>query len=426
MKRYILKNGHVVDPNSGLDEICDILVDGRKIEKISKDITDSKAEIIDVSGKHIFPGLIDIHVHLRTPGQEYKEDIASGCAAAAAGGFTSIACMPNTSPTIDSPEIVRYIKEKAKSEAKINVYPIGSITKGLAGKELSEMSMMLDEGAVSFSDDGKYVENTDVMKNALSYAKSLGVKLISHSEDSYLSDGGEMNEGYFSTILGLKGIPNQCESIAVIRELSLAEKYGDVHIAHISTRETVRAIKFAKKKGLDVSCETAPHYLWFTDADVQGYDTHFKMSPPLRSKADQKSLIRGLKDGTIDVIATDHAPHTEDEKNKEFKAAPFGVIGLETSLAATLTKLYHEEKMKLLDIIAKMTINPAKVIKVDKGYLTEGGDADIVVVDINSENVVDVDRFLSKAKNCPFKGIKLKGKVLYTIANGKIVYRNNR
>lgn len=426
MNKYVIKNGSLVTPDQVNPQTMDVMIEGTRIKAIEKNIPADHADVIDATGLLVSAGLIDMHVHLREPGQEYKEDILTGTQAAAAGGFTSIACMPNTKPVVDNPATLRFLMSKIKSSAKVNVFPLGAITKSLDGKELSEMALMRDEGAVTFSDDGRWVQNSDVMKNALLYAKMLGVTLISHCEDPYLSEDGEMHEGYYSTILGLKGIPSQAEDIAVARDIILAAKYGPVHIAHISTRGSVELVRRAKRDGLSVTCETAPHYFFFTDEALSTYNTNLKMKPPLRAKDDRDAIIEGLMDGTIDAIATDHAPHSIDEKLCEFRQAAFGIIGLESAVGATLSVLYHQKKMPINQILQKLTTNPAKILQLDKGTLTVGKDADITIIDPKKKYTFNEKNIFSKSKNSPFLGIELKGKVVYTFVDGKIVYRETK
>jgi len=425
-KKYLIKNGMVIFPDSNIEELMDILIVDKKIQLLGKNIENSEATVVDAAGCYVVPGLIDMHVHLREPGQEYKEDIVTGTRAAAAGGFTSIACMPNTDPVVDSPEIVQFLMNKIKTSAKVKVYPIGAITKNLEGKQLSEMGLMFSSGAVAFSDDGKYVHNSEVMKNALLYSRTLGVPLISHSEDPFLVEDGEMNEGYYSTILGLKGIPAVAEEIAIARDILLARYYGPVHIAHVSTKNAVEMIRKAKQEGVPITAETAPHYFWFTDEDVKTYNTNFKMKPPLRTKEDKDALIEGLKDGTIDVIATDHAPHSIDEKLCEFRLAAFGIIGLETALSATITKLYYENNLPLPLIFQKLTCNPARILNLRSGTIIAGEYADITIIDINKVYTVSEKHFYSKSHNSPFLGIELKGKVVYTFVDGAMVFSKNK
>jgi dihydroorotase len=330
--------------------------------------------------------------------------------------------MANTDPVADNSAVIEYIVSKAGQAGFVNVFPVGAITKGLKGEELAEMGRMVESGAVAFSDDGRCVMNSNVMRHALEYARQFGKTIISHAEDHRLSDGGYMNESYLSTIWGLKGIPAATEEIMVERDILLAAEYGHVHIAHVSTAGSVDKIRKAKAKGINITCETAPHYFTLTEAEVEGYNTNAKMNPPLRSEADVEAIIQGLKDGTIDAIASDHAPHTVDEKSVEFAAAAFGIVGLETSLGLVITELVETKVLSFIDAVAKMTINPARILGIDKGSLKIGGDADLTIIDM-SDWTVNVDNFASKSRNSPFNGWKLKGKALYTIVGGKIIVR---
>ncbi|MFA5104207.1 MAG: dihydroorotase [Candidatus Margulisiibacteriota bacterium] len=425
MSFILLKGAVVVNPASGLNEERDILIEGGKIKDIGKNLSVGPAcEKIDVSGKTIFPGLIDMHVHLRDPGRPDKETIETGTRAAAAGGFTSVACMANTDPVADNDSIIEYIAAKAKKCGAANVFPIGAITKGLKGEELAEMGKMFSIGAVAFSDDGKCAMNSLVMRHALEYAGQFGAVIISHSEDHNLSDGGFMNESYLSAILGLKGVPALSEEIMVERDIALASAYGHVHIAHVSTAGSVERIRAAKTKGVRVTCETAPHYFTLTEAAVEGYNTNAKMNPPLRSENDVKAIIKGLKDGTIDVIASDHAPHTAEEKNVEFALAASGISGLETMLGLVISELVETKELTLTEAIGKMTVNPSVILGIQKGQIKQGADADLTIVDMGKEWVVDSSRFISKGKNTPFNGWRLKGRVIHTIVDGKFVVKD--
>lgn len=425
MSFILLKGGIVVNPASGLNEERDILIEGEKIKDIGKNLSVGPAcEKLDISGKTVFPGLIDMHVHLRDPGRPDKETIETGTRAAAAGGFTSVACMANTDPVADNDSVIEYITSKAKKSGAVNVFPIGAITKGLKGEELAEMGKMFSSGAVAFSDDGRCVMNSLVMRHALEYAGQFGAVIISHSEDHELSDGGLMNESYLSTILGLKGIPALSEEAMVERDLVLASAYGHVHIAHVSTAGSVERIRAAKTKGVRVTCETAPHYFTLTEAAVEGYNTNAKMNPPLRSENDVKAIIEGLKDGTIDVIASDHAPHTAEEKHIEFALAANGISGLETMLGLVISELVDTKELTLMEAIAKMTVSPAVILGIQKGQIKQGADADLTIVDLGKEWVVDSSRFISKGKSTPFDGWRLKGKVVHTIVGGKFAVRD--
>jgi dihydroorotase len=368
-----------------------------------------------------------MHAHLRDPGRPDKETIASGSRAAVLGGFTTVCCMANTNPPIDNPAAVEYVLAKAKAEAAANVLPVAAVTKGLKGEELAEMGRCFAEGSVAFSDDGRSIMRADVMRRALEYAKQFGVPVISHCEEDSMSAGGVVNESGFSTITGLPGIPSLSEEIMVARDIMLAREYGRVHIAHVSSARSVKLIRQAKREGIPVTCETCPHYFTLTEEAVGEYDTNAKVNPPLKSAADVREIIKGLKDGTIDVIATDHAPHTVEDKNVEFNLASFGMIGLETALALVVTKLIETKALTWKDAVARMAINPAKILNLkNKGTLKVGADADVIVVDPKAEWVVDASKFSSKSRNTPFNGWKVKGKVLCTIVSGKVVVRDGK
>jgi dihydroorotase len=417
----LIKNGHVIDPANKLDEKLDVLVADGKISKLGKpgSIPANGAQVIDASGKLVVPGLIDMHVHLREPGFEYKETIATGTAAAKAGGFTSVCCMPNTNPVNDSRTVTEFILSQAK-DASARVFPIAAITKGSKGEELTEMAELHAAGCFAVSDDGKPVMSAAIMRRAMEYSKIFDLLLISHCEDSSLSDKGVMNEGVVSTELGLRGIPRSAEEVMTGRDILLAELTGcRLHIAHVSTAGSIRLIRDAKSRGVKVTAETCPHYFSLTEEAVRGYNTMAKMNPPLRTADDVAALKQGLKDGTIDVIATDHAPHALDEKSGEFDYAPFGVVGMETALGLTL-KLVDEGVLSLSEAVRKLTHNPASVLRLQKGTLAAGSDADITIIDPNMEWTVDAAQFKSKSKNTPFNGWKLKGRAVQTIVGGKI------
>ena len=427
MAKLLIKNGRVIDPASNLDAVRDVLVENGKIVKVAPRVKGQGARLIDAKGMLVLPGLIDMHTHLRDPGRPDKETIASGTRAAALGGFTTVCCMPNTEPPIDNAAVVKYVRDKGKTEGVVNVFPIGAITKGLKGETLSEMGLMLEEGAIAFSDDGNCVMRSDVMRRALEYARQFGIPIISHSEDKELSSGGVMNESAVSTAIGLPGIPALSEEIMVARDIMLAKKYGRVHIAHVSTAGSVNLIRRAKKEGSAVTCETCPHYFSLTEEAVRNYDPNTKVNPPLRSKNDLKAVIKGLQDGTIDAIATDHAPHNIEEKNIEFNSASFGMIGLETALGLAMTMLVETKALTLKEVIHKMTLAPAKIIGLSsKGTLKPGADGDVTIVDPKAEWVVEVEKFASRSRNTPFNGWQLKGKVLHTIVSGKIIVKDGK
>jgi dihydroorotase len=424
--RILIKNGRLIDPASKVDAIKDLLIEGDKIVKIGNRLSASGARVIDAKQMLVLPGLIDMHTHLRDPGRPDKETIASGTRAAAKGGFTTICCMANTDPVIDNPAVVRYIKSKAEAEGIVNVLPIAAISRGLKGEVLSEMGLMLEQGAVAFSDDGNPVMNAEVMRRALEYARQFGALVISHCEDKSLSQGGAMNESALSTKIGLPGIPSLSEEIMVARDIMLAKEYGRLHIAHVSSANSVELIRRAKRAGVKVTCETCPHYFTLTQEAVAEYDTNAKVNPPLKTARDVKEIIKRLKDGTIDVIATDHAPHNIEEKNVEFSLASSGMVGLETALSLALTKLVQEEEVPLKRVVEALTSSPARILSLDKGTLKGGKDADVIVVDPKAEWRVDPSQFASKSKNSPFNGLKLKGKVLHTIVGGKVVVRDGK
>ncbi len=420
----LIKGGRLIDPSQGIDATMDILIADGVVLELGQGLTAPEGtQSIDASGLLVTPGLIDMHVHLRDPGLEYKEDIATGSRAAAAGGFTSVACMPNTSPVIDSKAVASYIVNKAKSEAVVNVFPVGCITKGGKGESLAEMGELKEAGCVGVSDDGKPVCNSELMRRALEYAKGVGITVISHSEELALVGEGVMNEGFVSTELGLKGIPWAAEDVAVAREVYLAEFTGaPVHIAHISTSGSARIIRNAKARGVKVTCETAPHYFTLTDEAVRGYNTNAKMNPPLRGADDVVAMKAGLADGTIDAIATDHAPHHPDEKDVEFNIALNGIVGLETSLSLSL-KLVDEGILDLSALVSLMSCNPAKILGIDRGTLKVGAVADVTIIDPSKQWQVEAAKLESKSKNTPFLGWQMKGKAAYTVVKGQVVHQ---
>jgi len=423
----LIKNGHVVDPSQSLDMVSDIYVQGDRVKEISKRIdTPRKSDIvIDANGQIVAPGFIDIHVHLREPGYEHKETIKTGCLAAAAGGFTSVVCMPNTNPINDNASVTEYILLKARTEGIVNVFPIGAITKGEKGEELADIGEMCEAGCVGISDDGMPVTDSGLMRKAMEYVKPFGIPVITHAEDLGLSAGGVMNEGFVSTELGLRGIPSASEEVAVGRDIILSELTGTpLHICHVSTKDSVRLVREAKKRGANVTAEATPHHFTLTDREIYGYNTNAKMNPPLRTQKDVDAIVEGLADGTIDVIATDHAPHSQDEKNVEFDLAPFGIVGLETALSLSL-KLVHEGIITLDEMIKKLTIVPSEILGIERGTLAPGSIADIVVFDPEKGYTVTPGEFFSKGRNTPFSGWELKGMVSNTIVSGKIIFSCN-
>jgi dihydroorotase len=427
LNSVVIKNGHIVDPSQDIDGIGDIFIEDGKIVGIERKSGSTEAKkkkthevrTIDVTGLYVFPGLVDMHVHLREPGFEYKETIKTGTLAAVKGGITAVCCMPNTNPVNDNRTVTEFILRKAYDEGSCYVYPIGAITKGQKGEELAEIGMMREEGCVAFSDDGMPVMNSLIMRRALEYSKTFNVPIIAHCEELSLSEGGSMNEGSLSTKLGLGGIPAAAEDVMVARDIILAELTGGrLHIAHVSTEGSVRLIRQAKERGVKITAETCPHYFTITQDTVEGYNTNAKVSPPLRRQADVEAIKAGLKDGTIDVIATDHAPHHRDEKLREFDKAPSGISGFETALSLSL-RLVHEGVLSMKELIEKIALNPAKILGIGRGALKTGSDADIAVVDINKEFKVDPAKFISKGKNTPFEGLMLKGMPMVTICKGK-------
>jgi dihydroorotase len=422
--RILIKNGLVIDPSQKLNKVCDVLIVDGKISSVKPGIKDNKAKVINAKGKVVCPGFIDVHTHLREPGHEEEETIASGTRAAAHGGVTTIFCMPNTHPPLDNAPAVEFVLLKALKEGIVNVHPIGCITKNSEGKELAEIGILKKAGVVAVSDDGRPVMNSQVMRRALEYTKMFNLPVIAHCEDEYLSKNGSINEGHNSMILGLRGIPSQSEDIMVSRDIMLAELTGGhLHVAHVSTGASVELIRQAKARGVKVTAETCPHYFSLNDDAVKTYDTNTKMKPPLRTKADVAAIKQGLKDGTIDAIATDHAPHTIEEKNKEYDLAPFGIIGLETMLGLVITELVNKKALTLEQAVEKMSSNPAKIFNLaDKGTLKPGVKADITIFDAKKSYKVNAEDFQSKSKNSPFTGWVLNGFVENTIVGGEVVW----
>ena len=423
----LIKHGRVIDPTNDLDEPKDLLIDKGKVKALESPGkinigTGEKPSIIDAKDCVVCPGLIDMHVHFREPGFEYKETIESGCRSAAAGGFTSVAVMPNTNPVNDTRSVTEHLLSLAKTKGIINVYAIAAITRNLAGERLSEMADLKDAGAIAFSDDGRPVMNNELMRRAFEYSKMFKLPLIQHSEMLDLTEGGCMNEGIVSTELGLKGMPAEAEDIMVYRDIALLEKTGGrLHVAHISSKNSVDLVRQAKSRGLSVTCEVAPHHFTLTDEAVRGYDTNTKMSPPLRTISDVDAIKKGLKDGTIDIIATDHAPHDIVDKQVEYQNACFGIVGLETALPLSL-KLVDEKILSMSELIKKLTSTPAGLFNLSSGNLSLGNDADILIFNPNFEYSIDISKFHSKSKNSPFDGWKVKGKVIRTLVRGKTVY----
>jgi dihydroorotase len=423
--KLLIKNGTVVDPANKIEEKLDVLVSDGKIEKTGKALTEKDAKVIDANGMTVMPGFIDMHVHFREPGFEYKETIESGSRAAAKGGYTTVACMPNTEPPIDNQAMVEFINMKSKQVGLIDVKAIGAITKGRAGQELAPIGELFRAGAVAISDDGATVMNAEIVRRAMQYSKMFGIPLIEHCEDINLAGDNTVNEGYFGTMLGLKGIPASAEESIAARDIMIAKDTGGkLHLAHLSTAGSVEILKWAKKQGINVTAEATPHHFSLDDSSLQSYDTNFKMNPPLRSKEDVKAIKKALKDGTIDVIATDHAPHAELDKDVEWNQAAYGIIGLETAFPLIITELVEPGVLTMQEAVAKITINPAKILNLNKGTLSQGADADITIADIEKEVEVTEKFFGSRSSNSPFIGRKLKGSVEFVFKNGKLIYEN--
>lgn len=419
----LLKNVRAVDSSIKLDKITDILIDDKKIVKVCENITDKADRVIDGMGKLVvFPGLVDMHVHLRDPGFTHKEDVITGTNSAKAGGFTAVACMPNTKPSIDNADTVSYILDKAKNTG-VKVYPVGCITKGMNGGELCDYDELKNAGVIAISDDGRPVENAELMRQALELSNTNGLCVISHCEDLNIINGGIMNKGEISEKLGVKGMDRASEDYITAREIALAMSCdAHIHIAHVSTEGSVNIIRAAKKDGVNVTCETCPHYFTYTDEKLLSQDADYRMNPPLRTEKDRIAIEKAVLDGTIDCIVTDHAPHAKEEKADFFKA-PNGVVGLETSLAVTLTQLYHTGKCDLMKICEIMSENPRKVLGVEAVSIREGSAADLTIFDTDIEWEVVPEELHSKSKNTVFKGEKLKGKTVFTISEGKIVFK---
>jgi len=423
--KLLIKNGHIIDAKTGLDKVSDILIEDGTVAQIENEIDSTGCEIIEAKGMYVIPGLVDAHCHLRDPGFEYKEDIESGTRSAAKGGFTSIACMPNTNPVLDNEAMIMYVLNKAKSDGIVNVYPIGAVSKGLKGEELSEIGELKFAGAVALSDDGKPVNNSSLMKKALQYASMFDITIISHCEDLDLVDDGLMNEGFYSSILGLKGNPAPAEEVMIARDLILAEyTKATIHIAHVTTELGVDLIRNAKRRGVNVTAETCPHYFSLTDQACEGFNTNSKVNPPLRTQKDVDAIIEGLKDGTIDIISTDHAPHHIDEKNVEFKQAANGMVGFETAFPLAITYLVKPGHLTIEELVKKMCLNPSKMLGLNKGTIELGICADILIFDINEQYTVNINAFESKSRNSPFNGFKLYGQPQYTIVSGNPIVRS--
>ncbi len=419
----LLKHGRLIDPATGRDETADMhIVDGR-IEKIGSNLSAlAPASVVDLKGKIIAPGFLDMHVHLREPGFEYKETILTGCMSAAAGGFTAVACMPNTKPAIDDESVVKFIKEKAKAAlgGLVDVYPIAAVTVQRKGEQMAPLAELANAGAVAFTDDGDPVHDAEIMRRALEYARMFNKPVIQHAQDLPLTKGGVMNEGFNSTALGLPGMPSIAEDVMVARDIQLsAYTRAQYHVAHMSTAGSMELVRAAKKQNLQVTCEVTPHHFTLTDDAVRSYDTNTKMNPPLRTRDDVEAMKQGLKDGTIDVIATDHAPHSFDEKQVEFQQAPFGIVGLETAIGLAVTELFEKGILSFHQLIEKFSSNPRRILHLPPIRFQEGERANLTIFDPTLEWHVDIQTFKSKSKNSPFNGYKLRGKSFGVINNGQ-------
>lgn len=424
MASLLIKNGRVIDPASGHDSVADVWIQDGVIAGVGPDLAPGDTEIYDATGLIVAPGFIDMHVHLREPGFEHAETIESGSRAAAAGGFTSICPMPNTKPVNDNATVTSYIIEKARRHALVNVFPIGAITKGSNGEELSAIGAMRQAGAVAISDDGRPVMNARVMRRGMEFARSFGIPVINHCEDLHLSAGGDMHEGLESVRLGLRGIPACSEDVMVARDILLAELTGArYHVAHISSRHSVEMVAFAKSRGLPVTAEATPHHLALADRDMTPYDSNFKMKPPLRACGDVAAVVEGIVNGAVDAIATDHAPHPGSEKMQEFEQCPFGILGLETAIAVSLEHLVHAGKISLARLVALFTTGPARILGLERGTLAPGAAADVTIFSATREWTYDVNRSFSKSRNSPFDGTAFKGGPVATIVAGDVVWQ---
>jgi dihydroorotase len=421
--KLLLKGGRVVDPATKTDGIADVLCEEGRISRVAHDIAPGDARVLALKGMVVAPGFVDMHCHLREPGQEWKETIESGTRAAAAGGFTAVACMPNTVPVNDERSVTEYIRARAKEKSSIRVYPIGAISKGLKGEELAEIGDLVAGGAVAVSDDGRPVVSGTLFRKALEYASMFGIPVIDHCEDLDLSDGGVLNEGIVSTVLGLKGWNHTAEEVMVFRDLTLARETGArVHIAHASTAGSVALVRDARARGAKATLEVTPHHFSLTEEACRDFDTHAKMNPPLRTEADRRAILEGIADGTVDAIATDHAPHHADEKSVEFARAPFGIVGLETAVSLALDRLVEGGVIGLARLVDLFSVGPSRILGLPGGTLAPGAPADITVLDPARRVVVDASRFRSKARNTPFDGWTLKGGPVATIVGGMVVH----
>jgi dihydroorotase len=424
MGRLLLKGGRVVDPANGIDDLRDVLIDGGVMARVAKGIrAEPGDDTIDCDGMVVAPGFVDMHVHLREPGREDKETIETGGEAAAAGGFTSVACMPNTQPVNDDQSVTEFITAQARRKSPVRVYPIGAITKGLQGEELSEIGDLVRLGCVAISDDGRPVASGFMMRKALEYARMFGIPVINHAQDLSLADGGVMNEGFYSTVLGLRGMNPVAEETMIFRDILLADlTRSRLHVPHISTARSIDLVRQARSRGVDVTCEVTPHHFTLTDEAVCGYDTNTKMNPPLRSEEDRAAIVAAIQDGTIDAVASDHAPHCQEEKEVEYDLAPFGVVGLETSVALGLDRLVGPGHISMKRLVELWSTNPARILKLPAGTLSPGAAGDATILSTARETTVDPAAFRSKSRNTPFAGWTLKGAVMMTIVGGRIVF----
>lgn len=419
----LIKNGRVLNPAENIDEVMDIYVEEGIITEKTKTIAKEADQVIDATGCMVMPGLIDLHVHFRDPGLTYKEDIESGSRAAVRGGFTTVCCMPNTKPVTDNEETVKYIIDKSNQVGLLNVLPVGSVTKNMEGKEITDVFALKDAGICAISEDGKSVMNSGVYRKAMKNAVKAGLPVLAHCEDINLVEGGVINLGAKSEELGVKGISNAVEDVIAMRDIMLAKETGaTLHLCHCSTKDSVKMVRRAKEEGIKVTAEVCPHHFSMCSDDITGNDSNFKMNPPLRAREDMEALVKGLSEDIMDVISTDHAPHSAEEKAKDMDRSPFGIVGLETSVALTMTNLVKKGYITPMQMAEKMSYNPAKVLGIDKGTLNVGRDADIVIINSDKEYAIDVEKFASKGKNTPFDGYKVFGEVTHTIYGGKVVY----
>lgn len=425
MRLILIKNARLFDPAENLDKISDLLIEGEKIAAIGKNLPEENAQLLDLASKIIVPGFLDMHVHLREPGREDKETIETGTRAAARGGFTAVACMPNTNPPIDNAATLRFVLSQAQNQA-VKVYPIACVSKGQKGEELSEMAKLREAGAVAFSDDGKPVRTAALMRRALEYSKMLNAPIIDHSEDETLATG-VMHEGYYSTILGLEGTPAEAESIAVQRNIALTELTGGkVHIAHVSSARTVELIRDAKARGVSVTAEVTIHHLLLTHRNLTSYDTHYKINPPLRAESDRQALIQGLKDGTLDCLVSDHAPHTQEEKELEFSFAPSGISGIEVLVPLALSELVKKQEIPLKRLIESLSLRPYEILGLNAPRLVKGADANFTVLDLDAKEKIDVSKFESKGKNSPYHGTEVTGLPVMAFVSGTMLMEKRK